>query len=493
MKTVKMSVILALVMGLIICQVKVSKTAEINTAFTYQGRLIDANKPADGLYDFQFKLYDAATNGNQWGGTIDVNELDVIDGYFTVELDFGNVFDGHRRWLEIGVRPGELEDPNEYTVLSLRQELTPTPYAIGLKVPANLNGSSSDPIIKATNIGSGKALYGKHDASGNYGYLGSSNYGVYGYSESGIGVTGGSTNNDGIYGGSINGRGVHGVSAYVEGVYGENVTTGNYGSLGTSLEGVFGSSSAGNGVYGASSSGHGVYGSSSTGHAIHGYNSSGNYGFLGDPNYGVYGENKNGNFGYLGSSLYGVYGECKHNLGAGVYGYAPNIFSNGVEGVGGTGVFGSGYDEGVVGVGDVTGVEGSGDSYDFYANGPGVDYGSPSSIRWKRNIQHIDKPLEKILQLRGVYFDWDPEHGGGHDIGMIAEEVGRVLPEIVQYEEDGIYASGMDYGKLTPLLVEAIKALKTEIDQLQKENADLRKQIEAIVAQVGTVQKGEIK
>jgi hypothetical protein len=51
---------------------------------------------------------------------------------------------------------------------------------------------------------------------------------------------------------------------------------------------------------------------------------------------------------------------------------------------------------------------------------------------------------------------------------MIAEEVGEVMPEIVQYEEDGIYASGMDYGKLTPLLVEAIKALKAENDRLRQ-------------------------
>jgi len=53
-------------------------------------------------------------------------------------------------------------------------------------------------------------------------------------------------------------------------------------------------------------------------------------------------------------------------------------------------------------------------------------------------------------------------------VGMIAEEVGQVLPEIVQYEEDGIYTSGMDYSKLTPLLVEAVKALKKENDLLKQ-------------------------
>jgi len=76
------------------------------------------------------------------------------------------------------------------------------------------------------------------------------------------------------------------------------------------------------------------------------------------------------------------------------------------------------------------------------------------------------------MKLRGVYFKWDAEHGGHHDVGMIAEEVGEVLPEIVEYEEDGKYTSGMDYSKLTPLLVEAVKALKVEVNELQRQNEE---------------------
>ena len=103
----------------------------MGTAFTYQGRLIDANSAADGPYDLQFKLYNNILAGIQQGTTIEADDVDVIDGYFTVELDFGSdAFDGFARWLEIGVRPGELEDPNEYTTLSPRKEVTPTPYAI---------------------------------------------------------------------------------------------------------------------------------------------------------------------------------------------------------------------------------------------------------------------------------------------------------------------------------------------------------------------------
>lgn len=108
--------------------------APMGTAITYQGRLIDANSPADGLYDFEFKLYHAPNGGIQEGNTIDINDLDVIEGQFAIELDFGsdpNIFNGYARWLEIGVRPGDSNDV--HTMLSPRTELTPTPYAIYAK------------------------------------------------------------------------------------------------------------------------------------------------------------------------------------------------------------------------------------------------------------------------------------------------------------------------------------------------------------------------
>jgi len=142
----------------------------------------------------------------------------------------------------------------------------------------------------------------------------------------------------------------------------------------------------------------------------------------------------------------GVYGRADGNDGYGVCGHASGDEAKGAYS----------YVPGVNG----RGVQSRGQEYDFYAQEPGTNYGARSSIRWKRNIQPTANPLDKILQLRGVYFSWDAEHGGDHDVGMIAEEVGKVLPEIVQYEQDGIYTRGMDYSKLTPLLVEAVKVLK---------------------------------
>jgi hypothetical protein len=121
--------------------------AAMGTVFTYQGRLIHNSEATDGPHDFEFKLYDSPFGGNQLADTIDINNLDVIDGYFTVELDFNdpNVFNGDACWLGISVRPG---DSNSFTTLSPRQQLTPTPYAI---YAANA-GPDSDWMVSGDNM-----------------------------------------------------------------------------------------------------------------------------------------------------------------------------------------------------------------------------------------------------------------------------------------------------------------------------------------------------
>jgi hypothetical protein len=142
METRKILVIVVLAFGLVLCWGKVSKAAAMGTAFTYQGRLIDANYAAEGVYDFNFGLYDSAGNGNQVGEDTNVPDVDVIQGYFTVVLDFNdaNAFKGEARWLKIGVRPGDQNDPNEYTPLSPRQEITQTPYALYAKTAGSASG-----------------------------------------------------------------------------------------------------------------------------------------------------------------------------------------------------------------------------------------------------------------------------------------------------------------------------------------------------------------
>ena len=90
-----------------------------------------------------------------------------------------------------------------------------------------------------------------------------------------------------------------------------------------------------------------------------------------------------------------------------------------------------------------------------------------SSIRYKENIRPIDNALDKLMRLEGVYFDW--KGTGKHDMGMIAEETGKVIPEVVDWDKnDPKYASGLNYDHLVGLLVEAVKGQQKEIEELKK-------------------------
>ena len=88
-----------------------------------------------------------------------------------------------------------------------------------------------------------------------------------------------------------------------------------------------------------------------------------------------------------------------------------------------------------------------------------------SSRRWKENIHTIEAASEKVLKLRGVEFDWKAD--GKHDIGLIAEEVGEIIPEVVVYEQNGIDAKSVDYPRLVAMLIEAFKEQQLTIDALR--------------------------
>ena len=110
-------------------------TAAINaqtTAFTYQGRLTDAAMPANGTYEMQFRLFDTAGagTGTQQGATVANPTVSVVNGIFTVQLDFGSaVFStGANLFLEISLRPAG--STGGFTGLAPRQPITSAPYAI---------------------------------------------------------------------------------------------------------------------------------------------------------------------------------------------------------------------------------------------------------------------------------------------------------------------------------------------------------------------------
>lgn len=93
-----------------------------------------------------------------------------------------------------------------------------------------------------------------------------------------------------------------------------------------------------------------------------------------------------------------------------------------------------------------------------------------SDERLKTNIQTIDKPIEKVCALRGVTYEKDNKPG----LGVIAQEVEKVLPEVVKTEEDEIGTKSVAYGNLVGLLIEAVKAQQEQLESQQKEINELK-------------------
>jgi vacuolar-type H+-ATPase subunit I/STV1 len=108
-----------------------------------------------------------------------------------------------------------------------------------------------------------------------------------------------------------------------------------------------------------------------------------------------------------------------------------------------------------------------------------------SDQRWKTNIKPIQNALDNVLKMQGVTYYWkvdeypDKHFPEGEQIGFIAQEIEKVYPQVVLTDKDG-YKS-VDYSKLTPILVEAIKEqqkiieeLQKVIQQLQEENSQIK-------------------
>ena len=99
-----------------------------------------------------------------------------------------------------------------------------------------------------------------------------------------------------------------------------------------------------------------------------------------------------------------------------------------------------------------------------------VAFGSPSDKRLKENIKPIESALDKVSKLQGVTFDWKPSDSIleiKEDVGFIAQDVQKVMPELVRENKDGMLS--MRHQGIAPILLEAIKELKAEIEELKKQ------------------------
>ncbi|MFN2578642.1 MAG: tail fiber domain-containing protein [Pyrinomonadaceae bacterium] len=125
-------------------------------AFTYQGRLTDGGTPANGTYDLQFQLFPGITNTSNLG-TIQLEDVQVTNGVFTVQLNFTSNQLSQGPYLEVGVRPGA--QTGAYTILSPRQVITTAPYAMtsayAIKAgdSSTLGGISAGDYVTRFNLG----------------------------------------------------------------------------------------------------------------------------------------------------------------------------------------------------------------------------------------------------------------------------------------------------------------------------------------------------
>ena len=255
--------------GLLLILVSVNVAFGQTSGFTYQGRLQDSGTNANGSYDFQFTLWDALSGGTQQPQptpiTITKSGVAVNNGAFIVQLDFGpNAFPGAGRFLEISVRPA---NSGTFTVLSPRQPITATPYAV-----RSLNAASADSVpVSGVPAGSGNYIQNTtaQQASSNFNIsgggviagnlaVGTSNANARFHVVDTTNVAAGYFQNLGS-GDAVRGEGS------------TNGITGGVGVRGIGLLGIFGSTpNDGTGVRGTSSSGIGVLGTSTTGVGVHG-------------------------------------------------------------------------------------------------------------------------------------------------------------------------------------------------------------------------------
>lgn len=129
------------------------------TAFSHQGKLPDEYNQPTGLYDLRFNLYDEASGMNSPlnATPIIVEDVQVTEGVFTVNLDFGNLFNGNNRYLELSVRSGE--SSGSFTVVSPRLQIMSAPYTIRSLSAAtaemaadsqSLGGTTSSSFVQST-------------------------------------------------------------------------------------------------------------------------------------------------------------------------------------------------------------------------------------------------------------------------------------------------------------------------------------------------------
>ena len=113
----------------------------------------------------------------------------------------------------------------------------------------------------------------------------------------------------------------------------------------------------------------------------------------------------------------------------------------------------------------------------FHADADVIAYSSTigSDIKLKKNVKDINYGLKDVLNIRAVEFDWKEKRQGKHDIGFIAQEIEKIIPEVVnevttigESAKEGDTHKVVDYAKLTSVLIKAVQEQQQQINKLEE-------------------------
>ncbi len=489
------------------------------TEFTYQGSLKNGSAPANGNYDFEFRLYDAPSGGSQIGLLVTRTNVEVADGLFSVKLDFtGGItppFPGGYRYLDISVQPA---GGGGYTALTPRQSVTSAPYSIksatadsatnamqlggvaanqfvqtgdsrlsdarpptagsanyvqntsSLQAASNFNvsGTGTANIINATsqyNFGGNRVLL----------VVGS---GIGPFANTFLGVGAGAANPSGLANtfvgndaGAANGfgegnsffgyrAGAANVSGFNNAIFGSNAGA----ELTTGYNSIFG-----NGAGGSTSSGdsNSFFGSGTAANNTIGSDNS------------FFGRNA-GNTNLQGNNLT-------------LIGRSSNVAVDGLSfatAIGASAVVSS---SNTIALGRSNGTDkvviyglGSAGSTTLCRNASNQISTCSSSLRYKTNIGGFSYGLSLVNQFKPITFDW--KDGGMHDLGLGAEDVAAIEPLLVNYNDKG-QVEGVKYDRIGVVLINAVKEQQAQIESQQAQIDSQQGQIEVQQSQIDAQSK----
>lgn len=400
-----------------------------SSSFTYQGRLTDGGSPANGLYDLQFKLFGDFTDFSSSSiANTQVDNVQVTNGIFTVQLNFTSDQLIAAPFLEIAVRPGS--STGSYTTLTPRQSLTPTPYSL-----ISAFASKSETSSYADLSGNAENLGGLPASS----YLSSNNNSF---------IKNGTAQQTGDF--NITGSGTIG------------------GALTTASLSVSGALTAGSG-------------------AVSGSLSSGSLNVSGDG--GVAGQFSTSNLFVGGttnvvanidsSSTTGTWVGVGNSTTGGQHWYLISTGSGNGEGAGKllfkpqTGGVVMQLDNG----GLTLNALGTAGGTALCRNASNQISNCSSSLRYKTNIAPFNFGLQLINLLRPITYDWKAD--GKKDVGFGAEDVAKINPLFVTYNAQG-EVEGVKYDRLGAVFVNAFKEQQTQIETQQERLKVQQDQIDAL-------------